>query len=63
MGVCESGVWKEKREDSVVGVCGSVVWMKKREDNCGLRVHEEGIVVGCCGSVGVCCANEKEAGQ
>jgi len=23
----------------------------------------EGVVVGCCGSVGVCCVNEEEAGK
>ena len=27
------------------------------------HVCEEGVVVGCCGSVGVSCVNEEEAGQ
>ena len=27
------------------------------------HVYEEGVVVGCCGSVGVCCVNEEEGGK
>ena len=61
----------EEREDSctrkvlslvVVRVWECVVWMRRGRIVVERHVYEEGVVVGCCESVGVCCMDEEEGG-